>query len=1815
MKTKLMAGASALTMVMIAPGVALAVTPTTCGAPNTSSDPNVASCISTYSDGIVYDQSTYGTPANLKVDLYGTVVVTTTTADTGVDVTGSVNHDAIIGARSGSKVTGTVTGLRTQTSGSGNAVIENRGTVKAGALGVVAGALGTGTATITNASDGTVTVTQAASSTVSVGAGLAITGTNGSVDNQGTVTVTSDAASGTLLYGIGGAGLGGGTINLTNSNKVTVTTGDADAVGIGTLPSAGNVIASNSGTLAVSSGAGSATGFLALGDGTAGTTELTNTGTFSVTSTDGEAVGMSAAQRSDVAMAVTRTSATSTFNVSGADATGFEVADATGAVSVTGTGQYVHVTATGDATGVSVDGGTTQTVSFVPATVGGTAYSGDLDVSGGGEASGVALSGATGAVSVGFTGANLTVTSTGAGARGVDVTGGDSVDISVVPGSGNGASLAVSAAGGDATGISTSGATGAQTVTLGDLFSVTNSAGSATGIALENGTDQTVSLAYGGTITGTDNATGISLAGGSGDLSIVSSAALSVDGGTGFAYGVAVADGASQQVDLGGALDVTGGEDAYGVLATDSAGTVAITAQDTVDVTSTVDGATGILASGGADVSVDLAKALNVQGNAFAGGVIVFGNGDLSIHTAEDVTVASDNGPALGGYMIGGTSQTATFDGDLVVSGGGAGDGMLQGGASGAVSLTIAGDFIGTNLTEGFVQLDGTTQSIDLAGNFSLTAANGDVYGVDLAGASESASLTVDGAFDVTSAEGSATGVSVTGNDATLSLAQGMTVSAASTTAGSAAVGVAASLDGAADITLGGALTVVNDPAYAGGTATGISIDSFGAQSVSLAGPVVVSADDRASGIELFGNNGAISLTAADLVSVTSASGAVQGVTVSGGTDQTVTLTDGLEVNAALDAGGVALAGGSGTATLSLPAALSVASTNGSASGIFAFAGNDLDIETGAITVSGAVDAYGVETSGFAGDQTLALGDVAVMAGSGAVYGASLSGSGAISLTDSDAIVVSSQGGSGAGVAVEGTGADGAITVSLASVQATGDGVEGVSLSQSGSGATGGITATLASVSTTGADANGVTVRGADEGSVSLTLGGTASSALLRAAAVDHSGGVSTQGDNANGAELTVVDGDGTIINLGTITTTGANAFGIVAKANGTGAITIDSWNLATSGSGSDGISVQTGSGSQALTVQTVAVTGDGARGVVATSDSGAIVLASTDVSAVGGDAISLASTTGDISAALATGGSTLSESGAGLAITTGGSAAVTLASGATLHGATYGLASDAQGGQTVVLSGTVGADSDHAVALAGGAATLTNNGTINGYMTFDTASTTLTNAGTWNARGGDSTFAGNAEVINSGTLNINAAATAAATMRLTGVTTFRNSGTISLVNGHTGDVLDLGDAAFVGSGSSRVVLEANLGASAVGGNAAQSADQLSVGAASGKTTIVIDDLGSSTAAQFNFDGIRLVNATSATTGAFVLEGDAVHKGFVDYQLLTDADGNVDLVGVPSTQAFELVRTGAEVRHYWRRSGDAWSDQMRAMAPKAGVSLWGQFLGGSETNRSRPAYSETVMGTAIEFAPNLDVRDTWWGGQFGVDWGHGGGENGNWGIGVTGGYVSQEGKVKSTGDRIKLDGGNVGLYARYRSTDGFFAHALAKLDRYALKYDLANGASAPKTNGTSYGVEIEAGYHIRTGLLFLEPSASVSWTDADLDGFSATQGGVGAKFDHVQSFYGRAGLRAGLETRSGTWAIQPYVGVNWEGEMNGRPGATLSSGGEDLYFRDASEGGRARWEVGVQGSSNGLSAFAKVEGVSGSGSSGVAGRGGISFRF
>ena len=578
--------------------------------------------------------------------------------------------------------------------------------------------------------------------------------------------------------------------------------------------------------------------------------------------------------------------------------------------------------------------------------------------------------------------------------------------------------------------------------------------------------------------------------------------------------------------------------------------------------------------------------------------------------------------------------------------------------------------------------------------------------------------------------------------------------------------------------------------------------------------------------------------------------------------------------------------------------------------------------------------------------------------------------------------------------------------------------------------------------------------------------------------------------------------------------------------------------------------------------------------------------------------------------------GSSTTGGAAGVSVNTGGTAVINLgnsAQNAVLYGATAGLTSTATGGQIVNLTGTVGAANGLAVALSGGASTLNASGTINGYMTLAGTSNVVNNSGVWNAYAGDSTFSGTSTLNNSGTINVFPVAvltsSAGATLRLAGLTTLNNSGTITLANRRTGDALSV-SGAVVGSGSSRLVIDANLGLVALAGAGVGTADQLVAGSVSGKTMLVVNDLGAASVGTFNFGGIRVVTSSAIAPGSVVLQGGPITKGFATYQLMSDLAGNLDLVGLPSTSAFELIRTSAEAQKYWRRSADAWAGQMQALDMTRGSRMWIQGYGGDQTDHSRPVYGATVLGQAVSFTPNLDIEHSWGGVQLGYQLGRG-----HWAVGVTGGYGQQTGSLKATHDEIRLSGGNIGAYLRVKSDNGAYANVLAKVDRYHVSYTLSGGAVAPGFDGTTYGLDIRTGYHLSTGKAFVEPQLGFSWTHSDLDGFTTPAGDLSASFHHTDSAYGSIGLRAGLEARSGAWAIKPYVGAAYEGELNGTARTLLVSGGSSLDYADASEGGHARVELGVQGNSRALSVFGKVEGVAGSNAKGLGGSLGLALRW
>jgi len=1671
-------------------------------------------------------------------------------------------------------------------------------TVYAGDITVSSGGAATGIA-LANATGAVNLGLTGASLSVTGGAGatgISISGNAGSVQvttmvdsansKAAAITVQDNGSSGAL--GIAIAGTTGATtenVQLGDALSVTSTGGGASGITINGGTGQGVTLAKG---LTVSAGGGNAYG-VTLGKNTAGTgaLSLTDTGTFQVSNSGSNGIATGIYARGGTTQTLQLNNGLSVS--ASTSATGFNGGNASGAVQLTSVSDYTVSGGTGDSFGVNLSGNSgDQTLTFD------TAFKTTATE---GAATGISVS----------NGNSLTVNAN----AGFTVTSSsDSVNNTVGLAATNVGSVqaklkgAVDVEGGFAAGFDVEGTNGTASVEIDGPLTVKGSQWAMGGYVYSTSSTSNLSVVLGSdtNITGgADGALGVVLISPA-TLSFTQSGAFNVSS-TSSSIGLELADIGNRTVTFNGPVSVTGGDSRLG------GGVYGI-----------YDNA-GISTSTATNLTVNSTFAVTNNGTSNVYGLW----GQSGVYTLafnDGLTVSGNGGGAYGIYLSGlgytgeGAGSTITITGPLSVT--------QNGEVAGATATGILSTLLGGGMT---VSVSGalTASSMGAATGISLSSSSGDL------------AITTGGAVNVTSYADAATGLAASASAGNVSITADKAVTV--TANGGSALGVSgASSSGYANaITLDAGLTVTNS----NGGATGIAATD-GTQTITLTGPVSVTASGGdAYGINSSNSGGATTIHAPSSISATSTTGIAYGIYIDppasltidqGGTitasgvgstyglystgvtgAQTVTLGNVTATSSEADATGISL-NGSGAITLTdtgTIAANGVSNGSGVTLATTAAAAN-ITATLGTVTTTGST-APGVSLAqangdGTSGAITATVGSVST-SGNGST-GVVLNGSdtGAVSLTIGQSV----EGGHSGGISTTGSGADG---VALTTVDGAGTVTNYGTISTAGTGGSDGIYA-----KSTGAGA--ITVN-----SYKVTTSAAGSDAIyaqsVSGAVTIGSTSVSTTKDGSRGIVANSTSGN-VAITSGTISTSGTGSDGISASTGGTVNITTTG-TTTTTGAGATGLYAFSNSGAITLTTAAISATGNGALGIRAISQSGAITINATSTIA-NVPAILANSNTGNITLNLADGGTTSSQVGPAVDLYSG-SGTVTINLGslrttALVSGDYAGIYSYAGGGQVLNLSGTVEANSGEALWLGGGAAAINNAGTLNGYIDASEAGiTTFTNTGTWNAYAADSAFAAGSTIANSGTVNIfptgfvatgvaSPALAGGQTMNITGLASFANSGTLSLANGQAGDVLNLGTASFIGSGHSTLVLDANLAGVAVGTSAAQTADRLVVGASSGVTTISIKDLGAGMAGQFNFNGIRVVTNSSSTAGAYVLAGGSINKGFVQYQLLQDTNANWDLVGVPSAQAFELVRTVAEAQKFWRLSGDAWAQQMQTKQTREGWQGWVQAYGGTETDRSKPVYKETVLGQQVAFTPNLDIRNDAAGVQLGFEWGHAG-----LGLGITGGYGTQTGHVEATGDQIKIDGGNVGLYARYVSPEGLFAHMLGKVDRYTVKYALGS-ASAPSFGGTTYGVELEAGYHLRSGSLFVEPVLGISWTHSDLDGFSGGSGGMSVAFSHTTSAYGHAGLRAGIETTSGNWKLRPYLGAGWEGEMGDAAHALLTSGGTGLGFDDLKDKGRARLEGGIEGTSaKGFGIFARVQGVTGSRSQGIGGQAGVTFHF
>ncbi|MDO7841856.1 autotransporter outer membrane beta-barrel domain-containing protein [Sphingomonas sp. CA1-15] len=756
--------------------------------------------------------------------------------------------------------------------------------------------------------------------------------------------------------------------------------------------------------------------------------------------------------------------------------------------------------------------------------------------------------------------------------------------------------------------------------------------------------------------------------------------------------------------------------------------------------------------------------------------------------------------------------------------------------------------------------------------------------------------------------------------------------------------------------------------------------------------------------------------------------------------------------------------------------------------------------------------------------------------------------------------------------------------------------------------------ATISTAFTNGANSNAVDVSSAT-GDAIVSVGGVstqgAGSTGVRVSGNTASASVAsarTFGDNAVGVLATGTGGTAAVVNNGDVTTTGTGSSGIVAT--GTTGVTISGTGLvSTAGDTATGIDASSTGGIASVTSGPVSTTGSGAvaisaRGTSATVTANGLVSRSGAAGAAPTAAIVVQGTTGTATANVGS----VTGSGTGIsAVQLNGAttAAATVRTGGVVTGNVDGIAITSATGSTVSNAGTINTGTGYAIRATGGAATVSNSGSINGRLLLTGGNDSVTNSGTFNATQASDFGAGNDSFVNSGTynsssvtdlgagndsftnsgvfianagggLNFNSGTDSfansgtirilpgtatAGTTSFTGLESFANSGTIDLRNGHTGDVFTIGTSAYTGSGASTLGLDVQLG------GATPTADRFVTGAATGSTAIVLNNL-TTGVPQLNPGIVLVQGGAGSNAGAFTLSGGNVNYGFASYGLrFNAADNSYLLVGAPSEAAFRTLKVAEGARTLWYKSADAWSAHMTSLRDATwratdggetpGSGLWLQMYGSSDTRRNGTQGFTTFgqAGTA-----NLGYKQDAFGGQIGFDFGAPK-PAGGLVFGITGGYVSSELGFAGSPDRIRYDTINGGAYLSFVSGI-VFANALGKYDYSWI--DTSFAGTRTKLHGNSYGAQGEVGVRFGGTRFFVEPVAQVAYVKTNIDTLVAP--GFSFDFDERDGLRGKAGARVGAAfDLMGSKGLVYASGMAVH-EFRGQDGVALTSGGQTVAF-------------------------------------------------
>lgn len=922
---------------------------------------------------------------------------------------------------------------------------------------------------------------------------------------------------------------------------------------------------------------------------------------------------------------------------------------------------------------------------------------------------------------------------------------------------------------------------------------------------------------------------------------------------------------------------------------------------------------------------------------------------------------------------------------------------------------------------------------------------------------------------------------------------------------------------------------------------------------------------------------------------------------------------------------------------------------------------SDIAIDVGTITTTG-LGANGIAAQSDIGDIAITADRVATSgAGTGLINSgargitALTGGTGNVAI---DAGVVTTAGASATGIDAQTF--DGRASVTADSVTTAGANADAIAVRA----LSGRVVVDAGTIVTTGQNSRGIVATGSDGAEIAFdavrTSGNGATGILIPASvglfgprptanAVITGGNVSTAGIGADGVSAAVVGGD-VDVTVTNVTVTGADSTAITATSD-TGDVTISSTgSVVASGRNGGGIFATSGTGDAAViannvsTVATLSADAASGRGaIVATGANASVRVNGTAITSgtsfVAGNPATVAviATNGNASAivnnvtargngvsavrVIATNNATARIDGQvaafgadadGLIVNGGNTAVVTVGSNATVTAANGdGIVLISANGSTLNNSGVIAnSNSGFAVAAVGGPLTINNSGTLTSDIQFTARADRVNNMGTFVVGPNPDFGAGTDLFANSGTVRFAPGATSPVSRIFTGLETFNNTGgLIELRNGIAGDTLSL-PGTFNGSADSRLGLDVDLSGTG-------QADRLIVqGAATGSTRLLVDYRGPG----LLNSGVILVDGGAGTqAGAFRLDGGSRNFGLIETDLVFDAaNNNFLLVGAPNAAVYRTAAFVEGARNLWHVSADAWSAHMRELrdgawasgAGESGGRLWAQMHGAVEQRENVTDVSNFGLNRTLDLGYDQD----YFGGQIGFDFGGAAGDDGNFALGITGGYVNSEMKFNGAVDRTRFDAFNAGGYVSINS-GSLFANVLAKYDWYQVDTTSAIGQYSADFNGNAYGAKGEIGFRLGSDRFFIEPVGSIAYVRTDLDDLAVQNSTI--NFLDDEGLRGKLGARLGASFPSALLnTVTLYAGGNYVHEFKGDDSIDFTNNGRTVRIGNRAMGDYGEAVLGVNiGSKDGVSGFIEANGAKGSEFDAYGARAGLRFRF